>query len=497
MIPRKAQLRTSATALAWVAMLVVGSTAVQGQPTLIWSDEFDAATLNTVTWEPMIGDGSAYGNPGWGNNELQYYTDRPSNVFLSGGYLHIVAREENFGGSAYTSARLRTLNNQDFRYGRLEARIKLPNGQGIWPAFWMLPTGSPYGGWAASGEIDIMESVNAMTTVYGTLHFGGEWPNNTSAGGTYIPGGALSQAFHIYGIEWDPDEIRWYYDGLLYHTETSSTWYSDAAPGNPRAPFDQDFHLLLNVAVGGNFPGPPDGSTSFPQEMLVDWVRVYDLTVDPNSQVPFLGAAHAIPGPIEAEDYDLGGEGLAYLDCDATNNGGAYRPTEGVDIEPSSEGAFDVGWMCPGEWIEYTVNVGTAATYQIEARVASLATGGSFRLEFDGIDKTGPVAVPATGGWQSWTSVTATTTLSAGEQVMRFVNLGGAADQYNINGFSFCVVPTADINGDGGVDITDLGTLLANFGQAGTFADGDVTGDGTINIADLGTLLAEFGDACP
>jgi beta-glucanase (GH16 family) len=471
---------------------------VQGQEALIWSDEFDGATLDTATWEPMIGDGTAYGISGWGNNELEYYTARPENLFVSGGFLHIVAREESFAGFDYTSARLRTLNNQDFRYGRLEARIQLPVGQGIWPAFWMLPTGSPYGGWAASGEIDIMESVNAMTTLHGTLHFGDAWPANASAGGTYVPGAPLSQAFHVYGIEWEPDEIRWYYDGLHYHTQTSASWYSAAAPGNPRAPFDQDFHFLLNVAVGGNWPGNPNGSTVFPQEMLVDWVRVSDLTADPNDQTPFLGFAHGIPGQIEAEDYDLGGEGLAYHDCDTANNGGAYRPGEGVDVEPSSEGAFDVGWTCQGEWIEYTVNVAAAGTYQIDARVASLATGGSFRLEFDGVDQTGVVSVPATGGWQSWTTVTATATLLAGEQIMRYVNLGSASDEFNINGFSLCALPAADTNGDGSVDITDLGTLLANFGttSGATLSDGDVNGDGAVSITDLGTLLAEFGMTC-
>ena len=242
----------------------------------IWSDEFDGREIDPANWEHMIGDGTAYGLlGGWGNNELQYYTDRPENSFVADGCLHIVAREGPFEGYNYTSARLRTKNNQDFLYGRLEARIQLPTGQGMWPAFWMLPTDEVYGAWAASGEIDIMESANIPTAIHGTIHFGGPWPNNTSSGGTLSDGTDFSRGFHTFEIEWTADAIAWYVDGVSYHAETSANWYSDGDPGNSRAPFDQPFHLLLNVALGGNFPGPPDGSATFPQEMLVDWVRVY------------------------------------------------------------------------------------------------------------------------------------------------------------------------------------------------------------------------------
>lgn len=241
-----------------------------GEWTLLWSDEFDGTDVNTDNWEFQIGNGC----PDlcwWGNNELQYYTSRPINVRISDGNLIIEAHEESYAGHDYTSARLRTYQKNEFIYGKFEARIKLPRGQGMWPAFWMLPTDWVYGGWAASGEIDIMESKNIPTTIHGTIHYGGEWPNNTSSGGTYSDGTDFSEGFHVYTLEWEPFEMRWYVDGILYSTKTS--WWSSG--GSYPAPFDQRFHFLLNIAVGGNFPGPPDGSTVFPQQMLVDYVRVY------------------------------------------------------------------------------------------------------------------------------------------------------------------------------------------------------------------------------
>ena len=436
---------------ALVAKLATASLCL-GQ-TLVWSDEFDGTQVNTANWEFMIGDGTAYGIPGWGNNELQYYTSRPENALVSDGVLRIIARQENYAGHAYTSARLRTLNKADFLYGRMEARIKVPSTTGIWPAFWMLPTNSPYGGWAASGEIDIMESINIATTIYGTIHFGGPWPNNTFLTCTRADGGDYSQAYHVYSIDWQPGLIRWFIDGVAFCTRGASQWYSTAAPGNDNAPFDSPFHFLLNVAVGGNFPGNPNGSSQFPQEMMVDWVRVYQ---NVPVQSPFGGEPRLIPGQIEAEDFDDGGPPLTYFDCDAPNQGGAYRPSESVDIQPASEGGFNVGWMCANEWTEYTVDVVEAGDYFIEARVASQSTGGSLHLQFDGIDETGLISVPATGGWQNWTTVSASANLDAGLQVLRFSN-GAGPGEYNVSWFRFTLECTkGDLNSDGNIDGLDI-----------------------------------------
>jgi hypothetical protein len=239
---------------------------------LIWSDEFYGSRINYENWAHQIGDGTAYGLPaGWGNSELEYYTARPENSYLSNGNLVIVARQESYQGRNYTSARLRSFAKVDLLYGKIEARIKLPSTKGIWPAFWMLPTDWEYGGWAASGEIDIVESKNIAGTIYGTIHYGGQWPSHASSGGSYSDGNDFSDDFHTYAIEWEPTRIRWYIDEQLYNTKAS--WWSSG--GSYPAPFDKPFHILLNVAVGGEWPGNPDGSSTFPQQMLIDYVRVY------------------------------------------------------------------------------------------------------------------------------------------------------------------------------------------------------------------------------
>lgn len=415
--------------LAIAPCLSPGTAGAQPDWEIVWQDEFDGPDINFDHWEHMVGDGTAYGLPsGWGNNELQYYTSRIRNSYIWDGVLHIVAREESQNGFDYTSARLRTKGLRDFQYGRIEARMRVPTGQGMWPAFWMLPTDSPYGGWAASGEIDVMETINVPAQVHGTVHFGGAWPNNTSNGRSFAPGVDLSDGFHLYAIEWEPDRITWYLDGAPYHAVTSDQWWSENGAGNRRAPFDHPFHLLLNVAVGGNWPGPPDATTDFPQTLQVDWVRVSQPV-----QTPFGGDAHVVPGRIEAEAFDQGWPEHAYADSDLGNNGGAFRPDSDVDIERCSEGGYNVGWIREGEWIEYTVHVPHSGTYLPLARVASPG-GGRFSLGIDGQDRTGQLNVPATGSWQTWTTVVGRTIwIAGGKHVLRFTNLGDDGEQFNLN----------------------------------------------------------------
>jgi beta-glucanase (GH16 family) len=240
---------------------------------LVWSDEFNAARLDPKAWYFESGDGSQYGIPGWGNNELQWYL--PDNAELRNGTLVITARKESQNGKGYTSARINTRDRFAFRYGRIEARIRMPKGQGLWPAFWLLPQDNAYGTWAASGEIDIVEAPNpgftGGNTIYGTLHFGGQWPNNVTSGETYAVATDITADFHTYVLEWDRTEIRWYVNGILFAVR--NTWFTAGAPFP--APFDQRFYVLLNLAVGGNLPGPPTASTPFPVTMEVDYVRVY------------------------------------------------------------------------------------------------------------------------------------------------------------------------------------------------------------------------------
>ena len=235
---------------------------------LVWSEEFEGNALDLSRWEIQTGTGAQYGLNGWGNNELQYYTGLPDNLSVGDGALRITARNQGFGEMDYTSARIRTAGMAAFATGRIEARIRVPKGQGIWPAFWMLPEENRFGGWAVSGELDIMEVVgHEPWRAHGTIHHGGSYPCNSFTGQS-IDGPDLSEDFHVYAVEWEEDEIRWFLDDIQYAVQTPQTtgrfW-----------PFVRPFHLLLNVAVGGNWPGSPDGSTVFPQTMEVDYVRVY------------------------------------------------------------------------------------------------------------------------------------------------------------------------------------------------------------------------------
>ena len=241
---------------------------------LVWSDEFNGDKLDYFKWGI---EENAFGG---GNNELQLYTDRTENVRVADGHLIIEARKDkpNIAGTRreYSSGRLRTKHRGDWKYGRIEVRAKLPSGQGIWPAIWMLSTDEKYGGWAASGEIDIMELVGHKPhQVLGTLHYGDNWPNNKHTGTSFdLPDGTFADDFHTFAIDWEAGRIRWFVDGKLFQTQ--SKWSTTAAPFP--APFDQRFHLLLNISVGGNLPGNPDATTKFPQQMVVDYVRVYQRT---------------------------------------------------------------------------------------------------------------------------------------------------------------------------------------------------------------------------
>lgn len=259
---------------------------------LVWSDEFNSKELDYNKWSYDIGNAlvDANGNKiadGWGNNEKQYYTDSKNNVFVNNGALNIVAKRESvtdqFGTILnYTSGKIKTLGKFSKKYGKVEVRAKLPEGKGLWPAIWMLPEKDVYGGWAASGEIDIMEAWGSNPNkVAGTIHYGGTWPNNTYSGKEYhFPQGqSTSSGFHTYAIEWEPGEIRWHVDGVLYQTQNN--WYTKDSNSGEKysfpAPFDQNFYIILNLAVGGNWDGEPDETVNFTKTMQVDYVRVYDL----------------------------------------------------------------------------------------------------------------------------------------------------------------------------------------------------------------------------
>lgn len=248
------------------ALLLVSAPAARAQSwNLVWSDEFDGTSVNTSNWSFETGGG------GGGNNELEYYTNG-SNATVSGGMLTITANRSSgglscwYGTCQYTSARMVTRGKREFTYGKIEARMALPVGQGLWPAFWMLGTNIGSVGWPACGETDIMEHINSESQVYGTIHW--------DAGGYASYGGSTGvsnpAAFHVYTIEWTPDSIKWFVDGAQYHEANIQNNI------NSTEEFHRSFFILLNLAVGGNWPGSPNGSTPFPARLYVDYVRVYE-----------------------------------------------------------------------------------------------------------------------------------------------------------------------------------------------------------------------------
>ena len=257
------------TALAFLAISRATAADRPADGELVWSDEFNGDSLDLSKW------GFVVDARGGGNQELQYYVS--DNVRVHDGMLTIEARKEHYtgreGSREYTSSRIRTKGKGDWLQGRFEIRARMPQGQGIWPAIWMLPTENRYGGWPRSGEIDIMEFLGHQPNrIHGTLHYADRSGTHSFRGKDFVlANGTFADGFHLFRLDWGPAGMRWSVDGEVFHTETK--W--DSGANSFPAPFDQKFHLILNVAVGGRWPGNPDATTRFPQAMLVDYVRVY------------------------------------------------------------------------------------------------------------------------------------------------------------------------------------------------------------------------------
>ncbi len=419
----------SALVLLFATMLISGQlkAAAPADYTLVWSDEGNGAAntpVDSSKWNLVNQNG------GFGNAELQYYTNRINNSFYDGnGNLVIKAIKEAYGGNQYTSAKLYSQNKGDWQYCWIEIRAKLPHGRCVWPAFWMMPTASSYGGWPVCGEFDFMENRgDQMNKVGGTIPFGNPWKY---IGASYtLSSGTFDTDYHIFEIEWLPGEFHWYVDGNLYETRSHIEWYCSAVPEstNPYAPFDQNFYLQLNVAVGG--PGTPytgyqsPDDSVFPQSMYIDYVRVYQKGSYPSptpgpTATPIPPAA--IPGQIEAENWSA---------------------MSGVQTEETSDngGGLNVGWIDLNDWMDYSVNVASTATYSAEYRVASPNTTGTFDLR-RGSTVLGSYTVPNTGGWQAWTTVSGNVNLTAGVQTLRIFTTGGG---WNLNWLRFSTTgPTA------------------------------------------------------
>jgi len=356
---------------------------------LVWQDEFD----NSIgpDWVFETGNGSG----GWGNNELEYY--RRENATIENGQLVITAKRESFGGFNYTSTRMKTQGRKSWTYGKIEARIKMPAFSGAWPAFWMLGDNIGTVGWPSCGEIDIMEHVNADPNAVGTIHWTGPAGEHASYSGstpTNVTG------YHTYTIEWNSSSIKWFVDGVQYNEANILNNI------NSTEEFHRNFFILLNFAIGGNWPGFNIDNNAFPAKMYVDYVRVYQGgggNPQPWSQT------------IEAESFSA---------------------QNGVQTEACSEGGQNVGYIEANDWMAYpSITIPTSGNYRIDYRVASLNGGGRLSQDLNaGAIVLGALDIPNTGGWQNWTTISQTVYINAGTYNPGIFAVSGG---WNINWFRF------------------------------------------------------------
>ncbi|WP_217594516.1 carbohydrate binding domain-containing protein [Cohnella sp. GbtcB17] len=374
---------------------------------LVWSDEFDDGAIDRSKWTFDTTNGESVGNPGWGNNELEYYTDRLENAKEEDGKLVLTARKELFGGMPYTSARLKTHGLFSQAYGKFEIRAKAPTGKGLWPAIWMMPEESAYGTWAASGEIDIMEGWGSKpNTVAGTIHYGSQWPNNVYSGNSYnLPGNGTIADFHTYALEWEPGELRWYVDGRLFSTKND--WYSKGAGQSDNyaypAPFDQPFYLIMNLAVGGNFDGDPAPDTVFPSRMEVEYVRVYAKDAYGTATPPtypkeeYPAGAKLPQGPdgnlVYNADFTQDAAGDDGMGVPGTAHWALYK-------DPGAAGSVAVDNIGGTNYAHVTIANAGGNSYSIQPMaIVSLAKGRYYKLTFDAkTDTSRSMTIRLTGG---------------------------------------------------------------------------------------------------
>ncbi|GIO35525.1 hypothetical protein J41TS12_03860 [Paenibacillus antibioticophila] len=350
--------------------------------TLVWQDEFTGTQLDTSKWSYETGyyisdDPNSWG---WGNAELEHYTDSEQNVFVQNGVLNIRALNEpkSFPQdpsryAQYSSGKINTKDHFTFQYGRVDFRAKLPTGNGIWPALWMLPEDSVYGAWAASGEIDVMEAKGRLPgTTSGAVHFGGQWPvNRYLAGEYYFPEGqTFANDYHVYTLIWEEDNFKWYVDGKFFFKVTRDQWYSVAAPNNPNAPFDQPFYIIMNLAIGGHFDGGLAPSPSdIPATMQVDYIRVYNAgSTGGGGENPGPGQGSVIIGDAVRGLKKTGDDLLFYVNG-ATFADLHYKINNGgqMNVAMTSDGngnyTYPVNNLQAGDTVEYffTYNPGQGA----------------------------------------------------------------------------------------------------------------------------------------
>ncbi len=494
------QMKTRKLLSFFVVLISLGSESFAQTWQQVWADEFNGSISPDWVFETGRGSG------GWGNNELQYY--RRENASVQNGALVITAKREDFGGANYTSVRMKTQGKKSWKYGRIEARIAMPSFQGVWPAFWMLGDNISSVGWPSCGEIDIMEHVNTGGEVVGTMHWSDPNGHHAEYGGRT---NTNITAYHTYAVEWNASSIKWFVDGAQYHE-------ANIANGvNGTSEFHNNFFILLNMAIGGNWPGFSVNNSALPANMYVDYVRVFQLSSTPPPVIgvstvykhcDFGGTAVNLP----VGDFNYGAlyaRGVANEDISSikVNSGyevviyehdnftgasyvvGAntsclvaagwndrttsikvraaspsfsrtiqaesYSAMLGVQIEGTTDagGGSNVGYIDNGDWMAYnSINFPTSGTYKIEYRVASLNGGNRLSLDLNaGSIQLGTVNIPATGGWQNWTTVSHNVNVNAGTyNVGIFAAIGG----FNINWFKI-----TKVNGARTADADDIQTV--------------------------------------
>ncbi|UOB18380.1 carbohydrate-binding protein [Abyssalbus ytuae] len=461
-----------------IMFFMVGSYLFSQDWTLVWQDEFNGSISSDWVFE------TGNGNSGWGNNELQYY--RQENATVENGSLVITARHESYGGYNYTSARMKTQGRKSWKYGKIEARIAMPSFMGSWPAFWMLGDNISSVGWPACGEIDIMEHINTEAQTHGTIH----WEDHNALYANYSDATPVNPVtdYHIYTVEWDEAAIKWFVDGNLFHEANISGGI------NGTGEFHNNFFILLNMAIGGNWPGFNIDNNAFPATMRVDYVRVYQKGgSNPNptgvvtlyqhcpydgyaiglsegsytlSQLQAMGMSDNAISSIKVQSgykatlYDgdnFTGDSLVKTsddDCidddgfndrltsvivSANTTGGStvieaenYSNMSGVQVEACTEGGENVGYIDAGDWMAYAgINFPVSGNYLIEYRVASESGGGVLSADLNaGATVLGQLNVPSTGGWQNWTTISHTVYVTAGTHAF---GIYASAGGWNLN----------------------------------------------------------------
>ncbi len=391
------------------AQVTVTVAPVEPEWALVWSDEFNYTGVpDNSKWGYDIGGG------GWGNNELQYYTDRSENARVENGSLIIEAKKETYSGKDYTSTRLISKNKGDWLYGKFEIRAKLPEGRGTWPAIWMLPTDWEYGDWPGSGEIDIMEHVGYdQGTIHGTVHTQSYNHSIGTQKSATVQSNDVSSAFHTYSLIWTPFKIDVFMDNVKYYT------FINENNSFAEWPFDKRFHLIMNIAVGGDWGGVQGVDDSiFPQTLAVDYVRVYEKDSYEPEPPTFIDIPENGVTQIEAENY---------------------HAMSGIQTQTCSEGGLNIGWINTGDWLDYPVNIISPGTYTMRYRVASTDDTGSLML-MDQTTTVSQIDIPKTTDWQNWTTVSANVILSGGTQTLR---IKADAEPFNINWFSLEKISTS------------------------------------------------------